>query len=136
MGWTGHTLLHALFFGLPKDITEAKAFFEYMPFPVHIQWTNGPAIIELLKGQEKNGLDLLGTPGKGWAVWQGIGIATRKSEIVAIGIIKPVFHSRCDKTTNLVFGLRAFSISFNKRFSRSPVSVILHRIFCIANTSI
>ena len=49
-----------------------------MPFPVHVQWTNSPYVIELLKSQEKNGLELLGTPGKGWAVWQGIGVATRK----------------------------------------------------------
>ena len=55
-----------------------------MPFPVHVQWTNSPSVIELLKSQEKNGLELLGTPGKGWAVWQGIGVATRKSEVVAL----------------------------------------------------
>ena len=62
----------------------AKAFFDSMPFPVHIQWTNSPSVIELLKSQEKNGLELLGTPGKGWAVWQGIGVATRRSEVVAL----------------------------------------------------
>ena len=62
----------------------AKDFFESMPFPVHIQWTNSPSVIELLKSQEKNGLELLGTPGKGWAVWQGIGVATRRSEVVAL----------------------------------------------------
>ena len=27
MGWTGHTLLHSLLFGLPGDIAESKAFF-------------------------------------------------------------------------------------------------------------
>ena len=62
----------------------ANSFFESMPFPVHLQWTNSPSVIELLKSQEKNGLELLGTPGKGWAVWQGIGVATRRSEIVAL----------------------------------------------------
>ena len=62
----------------------AKDFFDSMPFPVHIQWTNSPSVIELLKSQEKNGLELLGTPGKGWAVWQGIGVATRRSEVVAL----------------------------------------------------
>ena len=62
----------------------AKCFFDSMPFPVHIQWTNSPSVIELLKSQEKNGLELLGTPGKGWAVWQGIGVATRRSEVVAL----------------------------------------------------
>ncbi|WP_269623167.1 glycosyl transferase [Prochlorococcus marinus] len=67
-----------------NEVSEAKRFFSDMPFPVHVQWTNGPAVIELLKSQEKNGLDLLGTPGKGWAVWQGIGIATRKSEVVGL----------------------------------------------------
>ena len=55
-----------------------------MPYPVHIQWTNSPLVIELLKDQEKNGLDLLGVPGKGWAVWQGVGVATKSSEVVAL----------------------------------------------------
>ena len=66
------------------QVNSAKSFFDSMPFPVHIQWTNSPSVIELLKSQEKNGLELLGTPGKGWAVWQGIGVATRKSEVVAL----------------------------------------------------
>ena len=41
-------------------------------------------VIELLKDQEKNGLDLLGVPGKGGAVWQGVGVATKSSEVVAL----------------------------------------------------
>ena len=67
-----------------EEVREAKAFFSSMPFPVHVQWTNSPSVIEVLKNQEKNGLDLIGTPGKGWAVWQGIGVATRDSEVVAL----------------------------------------------------
>jgi len=66
------------------QVKEARKFFDNMPFPVHLQWTNAPSVIELLKSQERNGLELLGTPGKGWAVWQGIGVATRKSEVVAL----------------------------------------------------
>ncbi|KGG22473.1 Glycosyltransferase [Prochlorococcus marinus str. SS2] len=66
------------------EVEEAKKFFSSMPFPVHVQWTNSPAVIELLQDQRKNGLDLIGTPGKGWAVWQGIGLATRESEVVAL----------------------------------------------------
>ena len=66
------------------QVTAAKSFFDSMPFPVHIQWTNSPSVIELLKNQEKNGLELLGTPGKGWAVWQGVGVATKSSEVVAL----------------------------------------------------
>tara|TARA_B100000073_G_scaffold291989_1_gene255134 strand:+ start:1 stop:1233 length:1233 start_codon:yes stop_codon:yes gene_type:complete len=66
------------------QVDQARSFFSSMPFPVHLQWTNSPLVIELLKSQEKNGLELLGTPGKGWAVWQGIGVATRKSEVVAL----------------------------------------------------
>ena len=66
------------------QVKAAKSFFDSMPFPVHLQWTNSPYVIELLKSQEKNGLELLGTPGKGWAVWQGIGVATRKSDVVAL----------------------------------------------------
>ncbi|KGG12661.1 MULTISPECIES: glycosyl transferase [Prochlorococcus] len=67
-----------------EEVLEAKAFFETMPYPVHVQWTNSPSVIELLQTQANNGLDLIGTPGKGWAVWQGIGIATRSSEVVAL----------------------------------------------------
>ena len=66
------------------EVNQAKAFFAEMPFPVHVQWTNAPEVIELLKDQNKNGLDLLGTPGKGWAVWQGIGVATISSEVIAL----------------------------------------------------
>ena len=66
------------------EVTKAKDFFQEMPFPVHVQWTNSPLVIELLKDQEKNGLDLLGVPGKGWAVWQGVGVATKSSEVVAL----------------------------------------------------
>ena len=82
-----------------EHVKAAKSFFESMPFPVHVQWTNSPSVIELLKSQEKNGLELLGTPGKGWAVWQGIGVATRKSEVVAlfdadIRTFSPLYPSR------------------------------------------
>ena len=59
-----------------EQVKKAELFFKAMPFPAHIQWTNSPSVIELLKDQEKNGLELLGTPGKGWAVWQAIGVAT------------------------------------------------------------
>ena len=81
------------------QVNSAKTFFDSMPFPVHIQWTNSPSVIELLKNQEKNGLELLGTPGKGWAVWQGIGVATRKSDVVAlfdadIRTFSPLYPSR------------------------------------------
>ena len=82
-----------------EQVKAAKSFFDSMPFPVHVQWTNSPSVIELLKSQEKNGLELLGTPGKGWAVWQGIGVATRKSEVVAlfdadIRTFSPLYPSR------------------------------------------
>ena len=43
-----------------EQVKAAKSFFESMPFPVHIQWTNSPSVINLLKNQEKNGLELLG----------------------------------------------------------------------------
>ena len=32
-----------------EEVREAKDFFSSMPFPVHIQWTNSPSVIELLK---------------------------------------------------------------------------------------
>ncbi len=82
-----------------EEVLEARSFFVEMPFNVHVQWTNSPKVIELLKNQEKNGLDLLGTPGKGWAVWQGVGVATRTSEVIAlfdadIRTFKPSYPSR------------------------------------------
>ena len=68
-----------------EEVAQAKTFFSDMPFPVHVQWTNGPTVLELLKSQEeKNGLDLLVSPGKGWAVWQGLGVATKSSEVIAL----------------------------------------------------
>ncbi len=68
-----------------SEVEQAKSFFDDLPFDVHIQWTNGPGVIELLKEQEKkHGLELLVPPGKGWAVWQGIGVATQNSEVVAL----------------------------------------------------
>merc|ERR1711991_510424 len=60
-----------------EQVNAAKSFFDSMPFRIHVQWTNSPSVIELLKSQEKNGLELLGTPGKGWAVWQGIGVESK-----------------------------------------------------------
>ncbi len=80
--------LNQLVIALAADNKEqvhiANDFFAEMPFSVHVQWTNSPLVIELLKEQETNGLDLLGIPGKGWAVWQGVGIATKRSEVVAL----------------------------------------------------
>ncbi len=67
-----------------NEVLQARKYFNEMPFPVHVQWTNSPSVIELLKDQEKNGLDLLGVPGKGWAVWQGVGVSTKSSEVVAL----------------------------------------------------
>ena len=99
------------------QVTAAKSFFDSMPFPVHIQWTNSPSVIELLKNQEKNGLELLGTPGKGWAVWQGIGVSTRRSEVVAlfdadIKTFSPLYPSR------MILPLldESFGISYVKAF--------------------
>ncbi len=67
-----------------EEVEQSRSFFSEMPFPVHIQWTNGPAVLELLKGQEKKGLELSGTPGKGWAVWQGLGVATSCAEVIGL----------------------------------------------------
>jgi len=41
-----------------EQVNAAKSFFDSMPFPVHVQWTNSPSVIELLKSQEKNGLKM------------------------------------------------------------------------------
>ena len=64
-----------------EEVKEAETFFADMPFPVRIHWTNGPAVKELLDslGQQHN-LQVSGPPGKGWAVWQGLGVASCQAE--------------------------------------------------------
>ncbi len=95
-----HQLVIALSADSIDEVNNAKKFFRGMPFPVHIQWTNGPSVKELLKSQEeKNGLDLLVPPGKGWAVWQGLGVATKSSEVIGlfdadIKTFKPSYPAR------------------------------------------
>ena len=95
-----HQLVIALSANSFEEVSQARAFFKDMPFPVHVQWTNGPAVIELLTTQqEHNGLELLVPAGKGWAVWQGLGVATRSAEVVGlfdadIKTFKPSYPSR------------------------------------------
>ncbi len=66
------------------EVATAEAFFSGMPFPVRVHWTNGPAVAELLQSMQTLGLDVTGPPGKGWAVWQGLGVACRNAEIVGL----------------------------------------------------
>ena len=35
-----------------EQVKAAKSFFDSMPFPVHVQWTNSPFVIELLKSKK------------------------------------------------------------------------------------
>ena len=67
-----------------EDVAEAEAFFTGMPFPVHVHWTNGPAVRELLESVGNLDLDVTGPPGKGWAVWQGLGVACQEAEVVGL----------------------------------------------------
>ena len=67
-----------------SDVAAAEAFFKDMPFPVQVHWTNGPAVRELLHSVEEFGLDVSGPPGKGWAVWQGLGVACQHAEVVGL----------------------------------------------------
>ena len=66
------------------DVKAAEAFFAGMPFPVHVHWTNGPAVSDILASMEQHGLDLTGPPGKGWAVWQGLGVACQHAEVIGL----------------------------------------------------
>ena len=68
-----------------EEVKEAETFFADMPFPVRIHWTNGPAVKELLDslGQQHN-LQVSGPPGKGWAVWQGLGVASCQAEVIGL----------------------------------------------------
>ena len=66
------------------DVAAAEAFFAGMPFPVHVHWTNGPAVRELLESVGNLELDVTGPPGKGWAVWQGLGVACQDAEVVGL----------------------------------------------------
>ncbi len=67
-----------------EDVLAAEEFFRGMPFPVKVHWTNGPAIQELLVSVQDLGLDVTGPPGKGWAVWQGLGVACSDAEVVGL----------------------------------------------------
>ena len=67
-----------------EDVAHAEAFFAGMPFPVQVHWTNGPAVQQLLESMGELGLDVTGPPGKGWAVWQGLGIACQDAEVVGL----------------------------------------------------
>ena len=67
-----------------EDVKAAEKFFEGMPFPVRVHWTNGPAVRELLESVGELGLDVTGPPGKGWAVWQGLGVACQNAEVVGL----------------------------------------------------
>jgi glucosyl-3-phosphoglycerate synthase len=85
---TGFPALEGLLIALAAESAEeveaARAFFDDMPFPVRILWTNGPPVRELLADVHQRGLDVLGPPGKGWAVWQGLGVATLEAELIAL----------------------------------------------------
>ena len=67
-----------------EDVAEAERFFADMPFPVRVHWTNGPAVGEVLSSMASLGLDLTGPPGKGWAVWQGLGVACQDAEVIGL----------------------------------------------------
>ena len=77
-------LVIALAASSSDDVAEAEAFFKGMPFPVQVHWTNGPAVQELLSSMGDLGLDVTGPPGKGWAVWQGLGVACQDAEVVGL----------------------------------------------------
>ena len=67
-----------------EDVAAAESFFADMPFPVQVHWTNGPAVREVLSSMGSLGLDLTGPPGKGWAVWQGLGVACQQAEVIGL----------------------------------------------------
>ena len=67
-----------------EDVNTANAFFADMPFPVQVHWTNSPAVMEVLSSMGSLGLDLTGPPGKGWAVWQGLGVACQQAEVIGL----------------------------------------------------
>ena len=67
-----------------EDVAHAEAFFAGMPFPVQVHWTNGPAVKDLLESMGALGLEVTGPPGKGWAVWQGLGVACQDAEVVGL----------------------------------------------------
>jgi glucosyl-3-phosphoglycerate synthase len=66
------------------DVLAAEAFWAEMPFSVQVHWTNGPVVLELLESVKSLGLDVMGPPGKGWAVWQGLGVACRQAEVLGL----------------------------------------------------
>lgn len=79
-----HELVIALAADSSDDVAAAETFFGGMPFPVRVHWTNGPAVRELLESMRGLGLDVTGPAGKGWAVWQGLGVACREAEVIGL----------------------------------------------------
>lgn len=77
-------LVVALSAGSVEEVRAAETFFEDMPFPVRIHWTNGPAVKEVLQSLGRHNLQVSGPPGKGWAVWQGLGVASRGAEVIGL----------------------------------------------------
>ncbi|MEB3321781.1 MAG: glycosyl transferase [Synechococcaceae cyanobacterium] len=67
-----------------EEVEAARRFFADLPFPVQVLWTNGPAVRDLLEGVQAAGLDVIGPPGKGWAVWQGLGVASLEAEVIGL----------------------------------------------------
>ena len=78
------SLVIALAASHADDVVAAERFFADMPFPVQVHWTNGPAVRELLESVGELGLDVTGPPGKGWAVWQGLGVASQNAEVIGL----------------------------------------------------
>ena len=78
------SLVIALSADSADDVRAAEAFFAEMPFPVQVHWTNGPGVHEVLSSMGNLGLDLTGPPGKGWAVWQGLGVACQQAEVIGL----------------------------------------------------
>ncbi|TGG91248.1 MAG: glycosyl transferase [Aphanocapsa feldmannii 277cV] len=79
-----HCLVVALAADKVEEVEEARRFFADLPFNVQVLWTNGPVVRELMQQTQAGGLDVMGPAGKGWAVWQGLGVATLESELIAL----------------------------------------------------
>lgn len=66
------------------EVDQTKVFFQEMPCPVQVLWTNGPVLRDFMAHTHDAGLDVLGPAGKGWAVWVGLAAATLEAELIAL----------------------------------------------------
>ncbi len=99
--------------GVSKEqFRKIKNFFSVLPQEVHFVWNDGPAIQELYKLLENNGLSA-GVDGKGRSVWMAYGyvLASNKSKIIALHDCDVVTYDR-EFLARLCYPIANYNLGF------------------------